>query len=236
MLMRIRKPYWIVLGSVVMLAGILIVLQYGGVWKFKEIAVGDEPLKKEIAVVEQYKDQNIMSVPLDQIADELFKNKRIVKVDLGYDFPDKISVQYNNLVPIALIALNNGRQLFSIDDKNRLIPFDDDELNVPVITGVKSCRAYTISNNKNLVILTEELIRIRDDFNDFYLSISGINIKKESKITVYLDGISFGIETYSGKLYQSIKKLKLFLNDYNPSLDGIKRLDMRLDNAIIAAG
>jgi len=236
MILRVRKPFWIMLSSAILLAGSIIAMEYSGMCKLNDMAFANNNVENSLIDSGKYKGFNLFDIPLEDIADMVLKDKKIVKVDVDYSLPGKLKIKCNDLEPIALVMPEQGGKLYQLDRRYCLLPFSMEDMNLPIITGAQKCSPYKMTGNKALIVLADELQLIKNDFMDFYLAISNIELKSGDRIVIYLDGLPFGIKTYAGMLCQTIKRLKLFLLEYNPDLDGIKHLDMRLKNTIIATG
>lgn len=230
-----RSSLYLLLASVI-IAGSVVTLRYSGYCRLHEVVMDDSLNDGDLDVFQPFMERNLFEVPLDAAAAQLLTDRRVFRVDLDYRLPSKIKIKYNETEPLALIAADRGRDLFLLDRNSHLIPDVSDEfsLAVPVITGVEKKALKTKSLRLRFTTLAEELARIKEDFTDFYLAMADIAIISDNCVVVYLDGLPFGIKTYTGALYFSMRRLKLFLLDYNPELNDIKLLDMRSDNQIVA--
>jgi hypothetical protein len=220
----------------VIIAGSVITLRYSGYCRLHQVIPDDSVNGGDLDIFQPFMERNLFDVPLDAAADQLLADRRVFRVDLDYRLPSKIKVKYNETEPLALVAADGGQALFLIDRNSHIIPdvSVDFSLAVPVITGIEEKALKTKSVRLRLTTLAEELARIKEDFTDFYLAIANIAITSDNCVIVYLDGLPFGIKAYTGALYSGIRRLKLFLLDYNPELNDIKLLDMRSENQIVA--
>ena len=232
-----RRPYWIMLVATVVIAGLLVTAKYTRLCKLEQVYAETNPDFLDNRISSEYIQQNLFKVPLDDIAERMMANKKILKVDLDYDLPGSISAVINDIRPIAMLLSSDGQSLLYVSQDLQTLPVNNSELNwdIPMVTGISDPSPYKRLKNSNLKLVVRDLVKIRDDFRDFYLAISNIDLLDDESIRVNLEGLPFIVETYSGNLYQSMKKLKLFLLEYNPDLSEIKRLDMRSEEQIIAA-
>jgi len=234
----VRKKYLYLLAAAIFMATIVSVLRYSGFLKLRTVTISDEAFSCDLDLMNQALGQNIFSVPVDATMDKLMGNKEVVRVDVAYALPDGIEIDINKIYPEALVLANDGRTLYQLAGSGRLLPYDGtvSDFNVPLITGVGNCRPYDLAGNGRIGLIMEQMARLKDDCMDFYLATSNIDLSGGHRISIFIDGLSFEIETYAGTLYDSMIRLKLFLMNFSPDLQGIKKLNMRNEELIITTG
>lgn len=216
----------------------IIVARYTGVFRLKSIAIEPQSLMAKCPSIKQSMGQNLFGAALDKVADDLLNYGNVLRVDIDFDFPDALSIRVNDIRPLALVLDGDGRYVYRMDERGCLLPGDStiERYEFPIITGLQRCKLYSRPADDRMHLVVEQLNRLKKDCFNFYLAISNIDMSDQDIISIYLDGLAFPVETYAGSLYGSIINLKTFLLDFNPDLSGIKRLDMKSEGLIIAAG
>ncbi len=85
-----------------------------------------------------------------------------------------------------------------------------------------------------MTLLIKQLKQLKEVSIDFYLAISNIDMSHPERLSVYVDGLTFPVDTYAGNLCPAMEKLKTFLLNFNPDLNNVRKLDLRSDNMIVA--
>jgi hypothetical protein len=235
MFREIRKKYLILLAISLILAALTVSAQYTKWCSFRHVDVTPGRFENLATVCPDTTGINIFNIPLEEIADNLIKKEKVVSVEVGYSFPHGLKICVNGSDPIALIVDVSSGNIYRMDKNRILYPFHDTkkEINCPVVTGVRSNRLYKQTNNKRLKLIVGQLVRIENDFEHLYGALSNINLSGDM-VTLHFEGLPYEIKTYTGRLYDCLSNFNAFLLNYNPDLQGIEKLDMRLNNLIIA--
>lgn len=238
MLLRAGKTYLVLLGITVLMASIIGVFRYSGIFVLKTVTFKPDHFSAVPESLSLSAGQNLFGAPIDQAAENLLGKKKVLRVDFDYRFPEGIDIKINDINPVAMIIDGNGRDVYRLDRCCYLLPCEGEteQFDFPIITGLEKLRPYSEARDWRLRLIVEQLNRLKKDCTDFYLAISSIDMSGGELISVYLDGLPFRIDTYAGSLYTSIINLRIFLFDFNPGLGDVKRLDMTSDGLIIAAG
>jgi len=238
MTLRIGKKYLLLLGAAVMLAAVIGVCKYTKLFRLREVKVNPVEHVGVEKKLQLTMDQNLFKVPVARAAETLLGESRVLKVDIDYALPDGITITINDIKPLAIVIGNNGKTLYSLDERGYLLPYDDgaEGFDYPLITGLKKTKQYARVTDRRLNLILDQLGLLKDDCLDFYLALSCIDLSKKDYVSVFLDGLPFRVDMYAGNLYTSIKDLEIFLLDFDPDLSEVARLDMRSDGLIISAG
>jgi len=238
MFLRMRLPYLILLVITLLMAGAIGAVKYSDICSLRKVEVEPAQFSGDIKHARLPVGRSLFAEPFDKIATDLLRRDKILRVNLRYDLPHGINIKINEIEPLALVVGDSGRTIYRFDEHCYLFPADmtDEQFNMPVITGLTNNRPYMKVDDKRAYIVAEQLGRLKIDCLDFYMAISNIDMSNPEFITVYLDGISYPVDTYPGSLYKSIRSLETFLLDFNPVLNKVKRLDMRSEGLIIAVG
>ncbi len=234
---KVRRPYILMMIPALVIAGGIGFLRYSDVFAFQNVRFESENNVASAEMIKLPVGENLFDLPLENAAEELLARKNVYKVDLDYHLPDGIVVRINDIRPIAMVIGEDGKSRYRLGENGCLLPLDSaiKQYNFPIITGLQNCIAYTKNSDNRLKLIVRQLAEIKKDFPDFYLALSGIDMSDSRDISIWIDGLPFRVETYAGSLYQTIKKLKIFILEFNPDLQDIKKLDMRSEGLIIAA-
>jgi cell division septal protein FtsQ len=232
---KIRRKYLFLIIPILLIVGGLGFFRYSDLFAFQKITIEPECLSAEIGKLNLPTGRNLFVLPVENAVDSLLAREKVYKIDLDYQLPDGIIIRVNDIRPIALVIGEDGRTRYRLGENSYLFPLDRAvmQYDFPIITGLKNCRAYTTSYDNRLKLIARQLSCLKEQYPDFYLAISSIDMSEKSHISVYLDGLPFRIDTYAGTLYKTIKNLKTFLLEFNPDLHDTKRLDMLSEGLII---
>ena len=167
-------------------------------------------------IVNQYLDQSIFLVPLEDISDSLNRLNWIKNVNLSTNFKNKIIVKIEEYLPIGLFSFNN--QYFYFSEQGKIIDRYNKNINEDFIIfyGNEALNKanYFLKILKKINHL--ELLEIKEAY---YINERRWNIKFTNDITVYLSekNIEESIKNY----IKLIKKLN------NSEIKSIKNIDLR---------
>ncbi len=234
--LNVGKIYQRMLATALLLAVFVGIVKYSGLFKLEHVQVRPYDNLAEYAQINSVTHQNIFSIPVNEILSSLLKHERVFQVDFDYHLPNKIDIKINDIKPAALVMARHGKTIYRMDNKCRLYPTDNipEEIDCPIITGVRNCNSYKRITDDRMLLVVNQLELIKEDYTDFYLAISSIDMSHDKHISLYIDGLAIEVRSYAGDLHRSISKLKVFLLDYNPDLTDMHVLDMRSDELIIA--
>ncbi len=236
---KVRRPYILMIIPALLIAGGIGFLRYSDVFAFQNVRFESENNIVNADMIKLPAGENLFDLPLKNTAEELLARKNVYKVDLDYHLPDGIIVRINDIRPIAMVIGEDGKSRYRLGENGCLLPLDstiEQQYDFPIITGLQNCIAYGKNSDDRLKLIVRQLVEIKKDFPDFYLALSGIDMSGIKDISIWIDGLPFRVETYAGSLYKTIKKLKTFILEFNPDLQNIRKLDMRSEGLIIAAG
>ncbi|MFH2035164.1 MAG: hypothetical protein ABIJ45_02075 [Candidatus Zixiibacteriota bacterium] len=238
MFREIRKPYLILMAISIVLAGMVITARYTGACRLKNVEIGPEKYASHASLFKNEMEKKLFDIDIYKISDELIKNEKVLSIHLNYDLPDGLNLQINDIEPSALIIDKNGRNLYRLSADGFIIPIDSTvgDIAYPVITGIDNCFSYKKADDTRLDILIDQLEILKDNYTDYYLALSSIDMSNKDYISIFLDGIPCPIKTYAGTLCDTIRRLQLFLSANQSKWSEIKKLDMRSDKIIVAAG
>jgi len=234
----VRKIFLYLFGAACLIAAVTATLRYSGWCTFENVTVDAPRDSGEIQILTASAGENLFAVPVEKAMSDLLEHDDIIRVDLDYDLPDAFRVRFNDIEPVALVLDDNGRTLYRLGHNGYLLPLDSVPvfLDVPLITGLSHCAPYRKTADKRVAVLIQQIRKLHDDCRDFYLTLATIDLSHPDEIVVYLDGLPFCVETYAGALYDSIRRLMVFLLEFNPGLKEIRKLNMKSEGLIIAAG
>jgi len=235
---KIRRPYILMIIPAMLIAGGIGFLRYSDVFAFQDVSFESDNNIVNADMLKLPVGANLFNLPLKNTAEELLAQNNVYKVDLDYHLPNGIVVKINDIRPVAMVIGEDGNSRYRLGDNGCLLPVDSTikQYDFPIITGLRNCAAYGKNNDDRLKLIVRQLSEIKRHFPDFYLALSNIDMSESKYISIWVDGLPFRIETYAGSLYSTIQKLKTFILEFNPDLQNIKKLDMRSDGLIIAAG
>ncbi len=234
--MRMRWPFFAMAVLLLLLGGGGAAAYYTGFFNFHKITVVPEKYADQAANLGSELGRNIFTVPFDEALVYFISDQMVQSARLDYELPDAVSIKIEEAQPLALMIARDGQSIFALDERGRIIPREQSSgaYRLPIITGLKDCSLYRIPDDKKLRLIIPQLLRIRDDHDDFYRSISSIDLSSPDSVKVQMDGMSFQLIMYAGDMYESIKRLRQFLLDINPDLKDVVSLDMRSEKQIIA--
>jgi len=179
--------------------------------------------------------QNIFSISEEELVNKVIGDKKVLKADLEFKFPNEIEITLNDVKPLALVCCDG--EMFVLGECGRMVKFDNEttEFNFPIVSGAKQCTAYRPIRDNQLILIYEQLKQLRVEDFDFYLAISSIDLSNSEYVTITMDGLKPYIKMFAGDLTRNMKYLKTFLLEFNPDLGEVGCLDFRLEGQIIAA-
>ncbi len=234
MSLRVRKSYAVLFMISIVMLGVLIFVQYSELFAFNEVRYEDGAVVSDTTLFNTVKGNNLFKVEFSEFADDLLANKKVLKVDIDYSLPDGIEVSFNDMKPVAVALTPDG--LRGISAEEYVIPYEasDAGIDCPVLTGCNPGTLYHKISDGTVSLVIENLKRLCNGDRDCYLLLSNIDFSEDDYISVYIDGLRTEIIMYPGDLAQNIKAIEAFLNDYDPDLTQVKRLDLRSEGMIIA--
>ena len=231
----VRRKYVYLLIASIVLGGSVAAMRYSDVFRLKTVVL--KPVNQALNGVSATNPNsgNIFEISLDSLADELLHHKNVVKVDITYDLPDKLVVSLNQVKPLAFVLSNDGEHLYQMDINGFVVPLSESttDFEAPILTGVKGIKLFEQPNDYRVPVLLEQLRRLKTECIDFYLAISDINLSREDRIILFIDGLPCPVEAYIGTLCPSIKRLEVFLKEFDLDLQGVKKIDLRTEGLIV---
>ena len=237
MQIKLEKRYLLLLLATVVMATSIGVCKYTRLFSLRHITIDPTEHIEDGRSLGLTMEQNLFAASLDNAAESLLKNERVLKVDIDYALPDGLDIMVNDIKPLAVVVGSDGKELYALDERCYLLPYSDSEgcFDYPIIAGLNKTRPYKKVNYQRLYLLVDQLNCLKENCMDFYLALSCIDMTNEDYISVYVDGLPFPVDMYAGSLYERIKDLEIFLLDFNPDLNDVARLDMRSEGLIISA-
>jgi cell division septal protein FtsQ len=222
--------------AAISIAALIGTLKYTGISKLEKINLESAELPFEPETLNIAMNQNLFQAPLPDLINSMLSHKKVFRVDIDYRLPDGIGIKINDIKPVALVIGENGRVVYRLSESCHLLPCHAPpmEYDFPVITGLDNCTAYKRVRDERVTLLIKQLKQLKEVSIDFYLAISSIDMSHPERLSVYIDGLTFPVDTYAGNLCPTMEKLRAFLLNFNPDLNDVKRLDLRSDNMIVA--
>lgn len=177
----------------------------------------------------------VFSQPLDSLAKAILARAGTYKVEVKVTLPHKIEIATNNFQSICFLLDEPTGIMVGIDRQARVVPLQKqfDQWEKPIITGVEADRRFHRSENPAVTETVSQLISIYDENIDLYRMIDEINLGQGKYAKLYLSGLSFTLKARVGFLQHDLRRFVEFVTRYNPSLDGIKEVDLRFSGMII---
>ena len=234
MILRIRRKYKLLLLATILLLAAVIFIRISDAFILKEISAVPEGIISESDLLAAPLGKNIFNFSCIKFIDSIITNKKVIKADLNFGFPDKLEIVLNDIKPLALVRSNGS--FFVLDEHGYLTGFDNrpTSFNFPIITGAKNCRAFAPATDDRLYLLAEQLRLLCSEDNDFYLAISSIDISSPENTVINMDGLKPALKMYAGDFFRNMEYLRTFLLEFNPDISQTEILDLRLTGQVIA--
>jgi len=234
--LKVRRPYRIMFLAAVALAAGIGVVRFTGAFSFQRVEVVGDIVPARSEILAGAEGEKLFAIPPEAVMEEIISDRRVVRVDFEYDLPDAIRLRLNGLRPLAMI-IGGGRSV-AVDERGYCFPWPDEEdrINCPVITGGDGYALYHKADDHRLGLVIDQLRRLRQENREFFPVVATIDVSESQEITVYIDGLDAELIMFAGDLCDNLLELKAFLMDYNPDLERVKKIDLRSDGLIIAAG
>jgi hypothetical protein len=236
MSLRIRWPFTVMLLAVALLAGAATAAYYTKFFQLKSVTVVPEAYAGQADNFNLALGQNLLLAPVENAVNYLLTMQSVTRVQVDYDLPNGLTIRVNDVKPVALALGEDKRSIYGIDDRCRMIPYEQsgDHIDLPLITGLKRCPFYQKPAYPHLGLIIRQLQMIKTDDPDFYHILSTVDLSDGDSITVFMDGIPFHMIMQAGGLYRGVTGLRNFVLDCGRDLPEITRLDFRTEGQIIA--
>lgn len=236
MILRVRWPFLIMAIILFLSAGACAFAYFTDYFFLKKVNFNPDKYSAALKEMNLPLNHNILMVSTDDAASYLLYSQPIAGVDIQYRLPNAFDIKITDFVPIALMLGEDKQAIFGLDNKGRLLPIEESNrtYDLPFITGLKTCPLYQRIPDYRLLMVMEQLSRLKIDAEDFYYSLSSIDFAPTDSIIVRSDGLPCSLVMNAGGLYEGIIELKQFLLGFNPDLKEIVNLDFRSDAQIIA--
>jgi len=189
---------------------------------------------REIALLSQITPEDkLFSIDLEEVANHLYRHPWIATVQVRREFPGKIQIRATEREPYIYVVADD----IYIADKNGVIfkkKEEKENYNLPVITGFT--KDFVKSYPKITKIYFDEIL-------EFYKKIQTAKFYKHNMISQIHRDLTGGLTVFAGDRDLEIFYGKDFLQEKQAKLDQIDntdisvqfaRLDLNLDNRIIA--
>ena len=179
--------------------------------------------KSEVSnILNQYYDQSIFLLPLDEISNSISQLSWVKNVNLSINFNNKLNVEILEYEPIGLLFYNNQFFYFSKDGK--IIDKFREEFNERFIIFYGNQSSKVASNFLNIINKTETVNMIKEAY---YINERRWDVKLKNNILLNLSEIN--IEESLNNYIKLIKKFNNF------DIIKIKSIDLRdSEKAIIS--
>lgn len=185
---------------------------------------------------------NLMAIDVGQVKSLLESHPWIARAEVSRDWPNRLLITVKEKNPVALLNRNAG--LFYMDNKGRIIAVasSSQELDFPVITGLKNYTFNPIDSAQTPEILQDALglLKLASKNNSILpeQNISEIHITENGEMLLYLLERAFPIymgadEKISTRYYRLVKVLKDLYKSREFSKVSYIRLDYQKDTILV---
>jgi cell division protein FtsQ len=185
---------------------------------------------------------NLMAIDVVQVKSLLESHPWIARAEVSRDWPNRLLITVKEKNPVALLNRNAG--LFYMDNKGRIIAAasSSQELDFPVITGLKNYTFNPIDSAQTPEILQDALglLKLASKNNSILpeQNISEIHITENGEMLLYLLERAFPIymgadEKISTRYYRLVKVLKDLYKSREFSKVSYIRLDYQKDTILV---
>jgi hypothetical protein len=236
MILRMRWPFFAMAIVLLLIFGGGILAHYTGYFNLHRIKIEPDKYADEAAGISCTIGKNIFTTSFTEMLACFIADQRVQSAHLDYELPDAISINISEAQPLALAIARDGQSIYALDERGRAMPYEQPTgaFKLPIITGLKDCPYYRRPDDLRLRLIIPQLLQIREDNEDFYRSISSIDLSAHDTVTVKMDGVPFPLIMFAGKMYENFGRLRQFLLDINPDLKDVVLLDLRSEKQIIA--
>jgi cell division protein FtsQ len=185
---------------------------------------------------------NLLAINVGQVKSLLESHPWIARAEVTRDWPNRLLITVKEKKPVALLNRNAG--LFYMDNKGRIIAVasSSQELDFPVITGLKNYTFNPIDSAQTPEILQDALglLKLASKNNSILpeQNISEIHITENGEMLLYLLERAFPIymgadEKISTRYYRLVKVLKDLYKSREFSKVSYIRLDYQKDTILV---
>jgi cell division protein FtsQ len=185
---------------------------------------------------------NLLAININQVKSLLESHPWIAGTEITRDWPNRLVITVKEKKPVALLSRETG--LFYLDNKGRTIALANptQELDFPVITGLKSFSFNTASSDRTPDILQDAmgLLKLSARNNSILpeQSISEIHITENGSMILYLLEKAFPIHMGTDgdiktRYYRLVKVLRNLYKTREFSNVSYIRLDYQKDTILV---
>ena len=175
---------------------------------------------------------NLLKVDVAEIKKSVKLNPWISEVSVARNFPDRINIEIKERKPIAFINLDG---LYFVDETGIIFKKIslEDELDLPVITGLKREDIEEGAKTSELAIQAVNLLHILAKKGIFANEeLSEINVDKTYGLTLYTMQQGTRIELGEGEFTDKIARLERVINSRN-GLAGVELIGLNYNKGVV---
>lgn len=208
MFLGVRRGFWLLLWAALVLVGAVIFARVSPLMAVRRTVVAgphadrlESVLRKRLVL-----EDNLFEIDKKRMLSDAMLQDEIGNVVLHFDWSRTIKAEVNHFEPVALVG---ETQLYGIDRKGRLIPYDTawGQVDLPVLTGLKTRRLFETPPDFRVVEVIAGLDSTRLNLPGLYRQIAEIDFSDATYLTVYLTSNTSRFLAVSGGFGGQMMKL-----------------------------
>jgi hypothetical protein len=208
MFLGVRKGYWLLLVTALLLVGAVIFAHVSPLMAVRRTVIAGPHAERLDSVLRGrlLLEDNLFEIDKKRMLSDAMMQDEIGNVALHFDWSGTITAEVNRFEPVALI---DGGELFGIDRKGRLIPYDTawGQIDLPILTGLKTRRLFDTPPDFRIVDVIAGLDSTRLNLPGFYRQIAEVDFSDPTYLTIYLTSNTSRFLAVSGNFADQMMKL-----------------------------
>ncbi len=233
-----KKTLLIMILAVIAGLALLVSVSYTDACRLQEVTLNEQPIKGWEGRLALSAEKSVVRQPVDSLVNLLIKAPDIYRVDVSYDFPDRIDIRTNNFEPVCFLLDAASGRLFGLTESARVVSLEHSEFDWehPVLTSVDAGRVFGYCGDVRVSVVVAELEKLRDANLVLYRLIDEVDFGYDSFVQVSLSGLPYRLTVSVENFQEDMLEFVEFVSRFAPDLEGVTSIDMRFENMIVCRG
>ncbi len=229
-----RKALFVAIAAAVV--AIIAVINFTETMYLQAVTLDGEPIENWSEQFPLQSEKALLRQPLDSLTKLLLARDGIVKVNLNYDFPDRIDIHTNLFEPVCFVVDASSGRIKGVNELGRIVPLREDESSwdCPILTSVTANNLYGFCGDSRVEVLVAELLKLKNANNDLFRLISEIDLDSNEYIVASIDGFDYRLKLNADEFFSQMKRFVEFIGQFDTDLSTVRSLDLTNYNMIVS--
>lgn len=229
---RVKK---LLIGAVIALTAMVVTVQVTDICGLEAVTLNGEPVEDYQGKLGLKAGALVTSQPLEEIADSLLSTDEVKKIDIEVELPGRVTIVTNRFEAAALVLSENTGKLYGLDQHGRVVPLVTDDFNweCPLLVNAGVSDLYEPCQDVRVTMILEQLEELSDENEDLYRLITEIDLDESDHIEISISGLTYELWATSSQLADQLTRFVRFVQNYDPELTDVTRIDLRFDDMIV---